>query len=108
MTASGFSTALGTFTGQNYGANQWGRIQKGFFITIGIAGCIGLISTLLFVFAGEHIFGLFINNSENDVAKMGIVYLMILGFSQIFMSIEITATGAFNGIGRAVPPAVVG
>ncbi|WP_461644149.1 MATE family efflux transporter [Labilibaculum euxinus] len=108
MTASGFSTALGTFTGQNYGANKWRRIQKGFFITLGIAGFIGFISTLLFLFAGDHIFGLFINNSENNVVHMGMVYLFILGISQIFMCVEITATGAFNGIGRAVPPAIVG
>jgi len=108
MTASGFSTALGTFTGQNYGANQWGRIRKAFFITLGIAGFIGLISTLLFLFAGDHIFGLFINNSENNVVQMGMVYLFILGISQVFMCVEITATGAFNGIGRAIPPAIVG
>lgn len=108
MTASGFSTALGTFTGQNFGARQWGRIQKGFFITLGIAGFIGLISTLLFFFAGKQIFGLFLANNETEVVHFGIVYLIILSFSQIFMCIEITATGAFNGIGRAIPPAIVG
>lgn len=108
MTALGFSTALGTFTGQNYGAGKWDRIQKGFFITLGIAGFIGLISTALFLFLGESIFGLFLKNTEHEVVQLGAVYLIILSFSQIFMSIEITATGAFNGIGRAIPPAIVG
>lgn len=108
MTASGFSTALGTFTGQNFGANRWDRIQKGFFITLGIAGFIGLISTALFLFLGDQIFSLFINSSEQDVVQVGIVYLIILSFSQVFMSIEITATGAFNGVGRAIPPAIIG
>lgn len=108
MTASGFSTALGTFTGQNFGAKKWDRIQKGFFITLGIAGFIGLISTVLFLFVGESIFGLFMKNSEQGVVQLGIVYLIILSFSQVFMSIEITTTGAFNGVGRAIPPAIVG
>ena len=108
MTASGFSTALGTFTGQNFGAKRWVRIQKGFFITLGIAGFIGIISTVLFLFAGKGIFGLFLKSSEAEVVQLGIVYLIILSFSQVFMCIEITATGAFNGIGRAVPPAIVG
>ncbi|MPQ47496.1 MATE family efflux transporter [Marinifilum sp. N1E240] len=108
MTALGFSTALGTFTGQNYGAGKWDRIQKGFFITLGIASFIGLISTALFLFLGESIFGLFLKNTEHEVVQLGAVYLIILSFSQIFMSIEITATGAFNGIGRAIPPAIVG
>lgn len=108
MTASGFSTALGTFTGQNFGANRWERIQKGFFITLGISGFIGLISTALFLLLGDHIFGLFLKESENDVVQLGVVYLIILSFSQIFMSVEISTTGAFNGIGRAIPPAIVG
>ena len=108
MTALGFSSALGTFTGQNYGAKRWDRIQKGFFITLGIASIVGLISTALFYFFGAEVFSLFIKQSEPEVLKMGIVYLMILSFSQIFMSIEITATGAFNGIGKAMPPTIIG
>ncbi|RRG23774.1 MATE family efflux transporter [Ancylomarina euxinus] len=108
MTALGFSSALGTFTGQNYGAKRWDRIQKGFFITLGIASTLGLISTALFYFFGAEIFSLFIKKSEPDVLKMGIVYLMILSFSQVFMCIEITATGAFNGIGKAMPPTIIG
>ena len=108
MTALGFSSALGTFTGQNYGAQRWDRIQKGFFITLGIASILGLISTALFLFFGEEVFNLFIKQSEPAVLNMGIVYLIILSFSQVFMSIEITATGAFNGIGRAMPPSIIG
>ncbi|MFA8433024.1 MAG: MATE family efflux transporter [Marinifilaceae bacterium] len=108
MTAIGFSTALGSFTGQNYGAGQWQRIQKGFFITVGIAATVGLISTLLFLFAGTQIFGLFLNAREQHVIDLGVVYLIILGVSQIFMCIEIASTGAFNGIGKAIPPAIIG
>ena len=33
---------------------------------------------------------------------------MILGVSQLFMSVEITTAGAFAGFGRTVPPSVVG
>ena len=108
MTASGFATALGSFTGQNYGAQRWDRIQKGFFVTVGISAFIGVISTLLFFFAGDHIFGLFLSGAEQEVIDLGTVYLIILSFSQIFMCIEIASTGAFNGIGIAVPPAIIG
>jgi putative MATE family efflux protein len=108
MTAVGFSTALGTFTGQNFGAQKWDRIQKGFFITLAIAGCIGLLSTILFFFFGDHIFNLFLQSKEMEVINLGIVYLMILSISQIFMCVEITTTGGFNGVGRAIPPAIVG
>ena len=37
MTAGGFSTALGAFVGQNYGAKQYERIQKGYRTTLMLA-----------------------------------------------------------------------
>ncbi|NLJ99240.1 MAG: MATE family efflux transporter, partial [Tissierellia bacterium] len=37
-----------------------------------------------------------------------ITYLKILGLSQFFMTIEIGTQGAFNGLGRTIPPSLVG
>jgi len=39
---------------------------------------------------------------------MGISYLMILGFSKLFTSLEITTSGAFCGYGRTLPPSIIG
>lgn len=104
MTANGFATALSTFVGQNYGAGQWKRIIKGYFAAIGIMSCIGIAATALLVFAGAPIFSLFV--PETEAIAVGAVYLKILGYSQLFMCIEITTSGAFNGLGRTVPPAI--
>jgi len=106
MTAGGFSTALGVFTGQNFGAGNWSRIFKGFWITIGISGTIGILVTFCFIFFGKTIFSVFL--TEPDAIALGILYLKILGISQLFMCIEITTGGAFNGIGRTYPPSIVG
>ena len=106
MTAGGFATALGVFTGQNFGAGNWNRIFKGFWITIGISGVIGIIVTFCFIFLGSTIFSVFL--SEPEAITLGILYLKILGISQLFMCIEITTGGAFNGIGRTYPPSIVG
>lgn len=38
----------------------------------------------------------------------GIKYLIILGFSQVFMSVEIGTNGAFNGLGMTIPPTING
>lgn len=106
MTASGFATALAAFTGQNFGANNWDRITRGFRIGVAIASLTGLLVTILFLAFGSQVFSLFI--SEPDTLKLGADYLYILAWSQIFMCIEITVSGAFNGIGRTVPPSVLG
>ena len=90
MSADGFASALSTFTGQNYGAYKFDRIDKG--SRIGLIGAIiwGSITTVVLVFFGDVIFRAFIN--EQDAIIKGIDYLRILGYSQLFMCIEITIT----------------
>lgn len=105
MTAGGFSTALGAFVGQNFGAKKWKRIFKGYFVTIGMAVLVGIFATALLVLGGEHIFKIFI--PEAEAVSMGAVYLKILGYSQLFMCIEITTSGAFNGLGKTLIPSII-
>ena len=106
MTASGFSTALSSFVGQNYGAKNFKRIRLGYYRTLGITMSIGLVTSLLFIVFGEDIFGLFIPEQQSMVE--GGIYLRILGFSQLFMILEITTAGAFNGMGKTLPPSITG
>ena len=44
---------------------------------------------------------------ETEAIVLGSAYLRILGVSQLFMCIEITTQGAFAGMGRTKPPALV-
>lgn len=105
MTATGFSTALTTFVGQNYGAKKFERIHKGYRATIGIAISVGVIATIILIGFGKNVFSIFI--PESEAIKGGIEYLRILGYSQIFMCIEITTAGAFRGIGRTILPSTI-
>ena len=106
MTAGGFQTALSAFVGQNYGAKKWERIYKGYFTAVGIIAIMGIITSCLLIFFPGPIFSIFIR--EPKVIQEGIIYLRILGASQLFMCIEITTAGAFNGLGKTVPPSIVG
>ncbi|MFQ9521760.1 MAG: MATE family efflux transporter, partial [Turicibacter sp.] len=106
MTAGGFSTALGAFVGQNYGAKQYERIQKGYRTTLMLALGLGAFTTALLIFAGRPIFTFFL--PEAEAIHQGTDYLKILGYSQLFMCIEITTQGLFNGLGRTYIPSAVG
>lgn len=103
-TALGFSTALGVFTGQNYGAAKYDRIRKGYYIILLLSLSLGLIATIAFFFFGEDVFSLF--TSENEMLDTGVLYLKILAVSQIFMCIEITSAGGFYGLGKSKPPSI--
>jgi putative MATE family efflux protein len=106
MTAGGFQTAMSTFVGQNFGAKKWSRIFKAYFVGMSIMSIIGIITSLLLIFAARPLFTIFIQ--EEETIRQGIIYLRILGLSQLFMCIESTSAGAFNGLGKTIPPSIVG
>ncbi len=106
MTALGFSTALSSFAGQNYGVGNIERVREGYKAGLKIVTVIGLLATLIFAFLGEPIFSIFIPGDTEAIA-MGANYLRILAYIQIFMCYEIVTMGAFNGIGKSAIPAVI-
>ncbi|MDD2525511.1 MAG: MATE family efflux transporter [Bacteroidales bacterium] len=106
MTSDGFCTALGSFTGQNYGAGLWKRIRQGYYISLFVAGTIGLVAGLLFLFQGKFIFQFFL--SEQESIALGALFLYIEGYSQFFMVAERVSAGGFNGLGKTHIPAVIG
>lgn len=105
LTAGGFSTAIATYVGQNYGAGKYERINKGVKATLGLATCLGVFSTLLLIFARDPLMRVFV--SEADTIAVGKQYLLILGYSQLFMCAEITMSGAFSGMGRTYLPNII-
>jgi len=105
MTAGGFQTAISAFVGQNYGAKKWNRIVKGYKIGILTVSIIGIFATFLLIFGAAPIFSFFI--PEESTLPYGIAYLKILGVSQLFMCIEIATAGAFNGVGKTLPPSLI-
>lgn len=105
MSADGIAAALSSFVGQNYGAKDYERIEKGCKVTIIIALILGTINTIVLVFLGKYIFGVFINESE--AILKGSDYLKILGYSQLFMCLEIIVAGAFRGLGKTLIPSLV-
>ena len=105
MSSDGFAYAMNSFTAQNYGARNYGRVRGGFRTGTLMMTVYGIFITLLLVLGAEPIFDIFIN--EPDVIAGGVSYLHILGLSQLFICYEIVTTGAFNGLGKTKLPAVV-
>lgn len=106
MTAGGFASALTAFTGQNYGAKKYKRVEDGYMYTLILSLALGFITSILLIVFGKQIFSIFIQ--EQEAIIQGADYLRILGYSQLFMCIEITTAGAFFGVGKTIPPSVVG
>ena len=97
-TADGFASALNAFTAQNYGAGNSDRIRKGYRISFAIIAFWGLLVTAAFVFRPTPIARQFFH--EADAITIAVDYLIIIGFSEAFMSVELLTIGALSGLGR--------
>lgn len=104
-TSLGFATALGSFVAQNYAARHMDRVKRAFRYTLMIMGVFGSMVSVAFLFYGDAIFSLFV--PEEAAYRAGGDYLFVLGVSQLFMMLELTTEGMFNGFGRTTPPAIV-
>ena len=103
--AEGLAAALSTFVGQNYGAKKYDRINEGSKVSIIAAIIWGILTSAVLIFFNRFIFSLFVNEAE--AIEKGAEYLRVLGYSQLFMCIEITIGGIFKGIGRTKIPSYI-
>jgi len=106
MTAGGFMSALASLSGKAYGAGDYSRQWKTFLSGMSLATAVGLLTSALMIAFPETLFSIFLNDVES--LEMGHNYLLILGYSQLFMCLELMATGAFFGWGKTHIPAIMG
>ncbi len=71
-----------------------------------LAFVLGTITSVVIIIFAEPLFSIFLSDPES--VAMGREYLIILGFSQLFMVMELMATGAFFGWGKPNIPAITG
>ena len=105
MTADGFGTAINAFVGQNYGAGNLKRVKKGYMTASVIMFIWGIFTTCLLIFGAAPIFSLFIH--EPEVISAGADYLRIIGFSEMFMCVELMTVGALSGMGKTMEASVI-
>ena len=96
-TADGFASALNAFTAQNFGAKKYDSIRQGYRISFVILTIWGLIITAAFVLLPRPISGLFFHDPES--LGISVNYLIIIGFCEAFMAIELMTIGALSGLG---------
>jgi len=106
MTAGGFLSALSTISGIAYGAGNYRKQWQAFRSGMLLAFALGTVTSAILIVFAEPLFSIFLNDPES--VAMGREYLIILGFSQLFMVMEMMATGAFFGWGKPNIPAISG
>lgn len=106
MTAGGFLSALSTISGIAFGAGDYRKQWQAFRSGMLLAFVLGTVTSVIIIIFAKPLFSIFLSDPES--VEMGREYLVILGFSQLFMVMELMATGAFFGWGKPNIPAITG
>ena len=104
-TAEGFGSAMSAFSGQNFGAKLYDRVKKSYVTAVAVLFVWGLFTSGLMIFGAEAIFKVFIQ--EPEVVAIGAGYLVIIGYSQMFMCQELMTVGALQGLGKTFSASVI-
>ena len=98
MVVGGLNGAVGSFTGQNFGAKKFHRIKEGYKAALKL-GIIysGTIAIMFWIFP-EELTRIFV--SEESTVHIAKGYLQIIAFSMIFSAVEMVSNGLFTGIGK--------
>ncbi|HAH56746.1 MAG: MATE family efflux transporter [Lentimicrobiaceae bacterium] len=102
LPAMNFGQALSTYTGQNIGARQPGRVKLGLKATLSMSALTAVVTSVVIMLFRNPLMHLFTNDIA--VIKIGAHYLMIIsGFYLIFSSMFVVG-GVMRGAGDTIIP----
>ncbi|MGG0188049.1 MATE family efflux transporter [Bacillus rhizoplanae] len=105
MVIGGLNGAVSSFIGQNFGAKQYGRIQKGYYATLLLGSLYTSIMMFLFFLVPDWLASFFIRDQQTiEIASS---YLRIIGFSLVFSAVEMISNGFFTGMGMPKIPSFI-
>ncbi len=100
-----FYTACASFISQNYGAQQFDRIKKSYYICLLYAwGAAAVLGGLLFA-AGRYSIALF--TAEPAIIEAGYERLRIMAFSYCVSAFMDNAIAANRGLGKTTVPSII-
>ncbi|MDR2705762.1 MAG: MATE family efflux transporter [Planctomycetaceae bacterium] len=102
-----FGVTMATFTAQNYGAQQFGRIRNGVFQCVMMSVSYSILIGVILIFYGDYFSGFFIASNPNAVA-LSHKYLIVNGSMYFILSLLFIFRYSLQGLGQNVIPTVAG
>ncbi len=101
LVITSFSTlanGVSNYSSQNYGANNLPRISAGFKAAIKLVLIICIPIFILYMFAGNILLGLFLENPTETALYSGLMFLKIVSPFYFIVSVKIVADGVLRGV----------
>lgn len=110
MPSMNLAAALSTFVGQNLGANRYDRIHNGLKSTLLYSAIICAFLSLVVVFFGSNIMGLFVERGSihyKEIIEIGKQYLLIVTSFYLVFSTMFVYNGVTRGAGATFVPMLI-
>lgn len=102
-----FSVAISTFTGQNIGAGNVGRVREGLLVTLILSNIITLLVGLIFFLFPVQILSLLMNNDDIEAIAIGASYFSIIGLFYPVANSLFIFNGLHRGAGATFIPTLI-
>lgn len=96
---SGFGVAAQTFTGQNYGAENYKRIKKGSRQILFVNMLVSVFMSLLLYFAGPYLTSLFMSEQNGEVLSAAKAYITAVSQCYMLVSVLLVLRNTLQGMG---------
>ncbi|MCM3174575.1 MATE family efflux transporter [Paenibacillus sp. MER 99-2] len=103
-----FGVAMATFTAQNYGAKEFGRIRKGVHQAMILNCTISAIIGGLIIIFGRPLVNIFVGNDQPMVTELAQTYFYFNASMYWFLAILFTIRFTLQGLGQKLIPTLAG
>ncbi|WP_165004188.1 MULTISPECIES: MATE family efflux transporter [unclassified Enterococcus] len=103
-----FGIAMATFTAQNYGAKEYGRILQGVRQTLLMSGGFSLLAGAVVIFFGHSFVQLFVSPTESKVFDLAQTYFNINGSLYWILAALFILRYTLQGLGQSKVPTIAG
>lgn len=105
LPTNGIIQGIRPLVGYNYGAGEYGRVQKIYRTSLTIACLIMVFGTALCWTIPERLIGLFTTNI--DTINFGVTALHIISIGFTISTVSVVSSGALEGLGKGMPSFII-
>jgi len=93
--------AIAPFVGQNYGAQEFDRLKRGFVFCVAFSFIYALFCIGFFILSVDTLLGFF--TTDPEVIKTAKIQLLYCPWGYGFLGLAVIANGSFNAVGKPMP-----
>ena len=105
LSANGIIQGMRPLVGYNYGAKEYKRVERLYWIVLGLSGGIMVAGTLICHIIPGTLMGMFTTSPETVEAGAQALRIISIGF--LISAVSVTSSGALEGLGKGTPSLVI-